>query len=76
MKLAFLVTAGAMLVSTSGGLAGRSVDKNVTMVAWPAPIGHRQPRAVDILVNGRAWQVEVDKLDRSLDRRLQICRGC
>jgi hypothetical protein len=49
---------------------------HVTLVAWPAPVGHRQPRIVDIPAGGPALQPEPDMLDRSLSRKLTICRGC
>jgi hypothetical protein len=46
--------------------------------AWPAPVGHFQPRAGDIpsgipLSPSRAEQ---ETLDRALDEKLRICRGC
>jgi hypothetical protein len=42
--------------------------------AWPAPIGHSQPRAADIpLLPSLAEQ---EALDRALDEKLRICRGC
>jgi hypothetical protein len=46
------------------------------MAAWPAPTGHRQPRAADISTGGRSRWLEFDILDKSLDDKLQICRGC
>ena len=48
----------------------------VTMVAWPAPIGHRQPRVVDIPTSNSASPSQLDMLDKALDRKLTICRGC
>ena len=46
--------------------------------AWPAPVGHFQPRPGDIptgipLSPSRAEQ---ENLDRDLDEKLRICRGC
>ena len=46
--------------------------------AWPAPLGHFQPRASDIptgipLSPSRAEQ---ESLDRDIDEKLKICRGC
>jgi hypothetical protein len=46
--------------------------------AWPAPVGHFQPRAGDIptgipLSPSRAEQ---ESLDRDIDEKLKICRGC
>jgi hypothetical protein len=44
----------------------------------PAPVGHRQPRAAEIPANAPknesdAWP---QRLNREIDRKLQICRGC
>jgi len=46
--------------------------------AWPAPAGHFQPRAGDIptgipLSPSRAEQ---ESLDRDIDEKPKICRGC
>jgi hypothetical protein len=42
----------------------------------PAPIGHRQPRTNDVPVEDQAT-VERDRwLDKKLDLKLRICRGC
>lgn len=46
-----------------------------------APIGHRQPRAADVPANAPkdelAQRIErIKRINRSLDRQLQICRGC
>jgi hypothetical protein len=43
-----------------------------------APVGHRQPRASDIPASvprdpSDEW---LERINRSLDRKLQICRGC
>jgi hypothetical protein len=45
---------------------------------WPAPVGHRQPRAADIRVRPprTASDEWLQRLHRELDRKLQICRGC
>jgi hypothetical protein len=45
---------------------------------WPAPVGHRQPRAADIpaATTKHASDAEQERRDRALDRRLRICRGC
>lgn len=40
---------------------------------WPAPIGHRQPRATDIV--GIAGNIDRSD-DAIIDRRINICRGC
>jgi len=40
---------------------------------WPAPIGHRQPRATGIV--GIAGDIDQSD-DGMIDRRINICRGC
>jgi hypothetical protein len=47
--------------------------------AWPAPVGHSQPRARDIplgisVVPSRTEQEALG--DRAIDEKLNICRGC
>ena len=39
---------------------------------WPAPTGHRQPHAVDVLHESNVD----DQIFVALDRKLRICRGC
>jgi hypothetical protein len=42
---------------------------------WPAPIGHRQPRATDIPAS--ASQQTLDQEDAIVDRKISnVCRGC
>jgi hypothetical protein len=41
-----------------------------------APIGHRQPTAQDVPRDESKTIDAVDKLDKELDRKLGICRGC
>jgi hypothetical protein len=44
---------------------------------WSAPVGHRQPRAVDIPASTSASQQIIDSEDASVDRKIKgICRGC
>jgi hypothetical protein len=43
-----------------------------------APIGHRQPRAADLPTtiprdSSDEW---LDRVNRDIDRKLEICRGC
>ena len=52
---------------------------DVSRTAWPAPVGHRQPRAEDIPVERpkkSASDAELERLERALDGKLMICRGC
>jgi hypothetical protein len=45
---------------------------------WPAPVGHRQPRAADVPTGLEKSESDEEqgRLDRELARKLQICRGC
>jgi hypothetical protein len=45
---------------------------------WLAPVGHRQPRRAEVPQSEAvsAWERQQLQLDRELDRRLIICRGC
>jgi hypothetical protein len=44
---------------------------------WPAPIGHRQPRAADVIDLATQSQDFLDRENAGIDRRiLGICRGC
>lgn len=43
----------------------------------PAPVGHRQPRAADIKPSEKtAAEIQEEKLQAELERKLKICRGC
>lgn len=41
-----------------------------------APIGHRQPRAADLLPYVRPNEGAIIQSDRDIDRMINICRGC
>ncbi len=44
---------------------------------WSAPVGHRQPRIVDIPASISASQEIIDQEDANVDRVIKgICRGC
>ena len=48
-----------------------------TCLPWQAPIGHRQPAITDVSkVPLLHWDLELRALDRAIDDRLTICRGC
>jgi hypothetical protein len=74
--------AAAVLTVTGGAPAHHAIAaaldpaRAVTMVAWPAPVGHRQPRGSDIPADRAETHPGIDMLDLTLDRRLTICRGC
>ena len=76
-----LIAAGAAATETQ--LAGRTVgaagsSAPAASKPWPAPVGHRQPRAADIPPDLRKTASDewLRRLHRELDRKLQICRGC
>jgi hypothetical protein len=44
---------------------------------WPAPIGHRQPRAVDVVTSTSDSPDFLDRENASVDRRIRgVCIGC
>ena len=44
---------------------------------WSAPIGHRQPRAIDIPASASVHQQIIDPEDANVDRKIKgVCRGC
>lgn len=45
---------------------------------WPAPVGHRQPRLSEVPTNVQLSSAELEerRLERELDTKLIICRGC
>ena len=44
---------------------------------WQAPVGHRQPAIADISrVPPLPSDQELQALDRAIDEKLTICRGC
>lgn len=88
-----VIAAGANTVGTSAGnrmgapfgsqaiiaLPPRAeAVEQIAKLVRPAPIGHRQPRAVDILQNTQPLPDELEqrRLDEEIDRKLIICRGC
>ncbi|TMJ49578.1 MAG: hypothetical protein E6G85_21115 [Alphaproteobacteria bacterium] len=49
--------------------------KETTTRPWSAPVGHRQPRAVD--VGTSVPQDDLDQEDVDVDRKISsVCRGC
>lgn len=54
--------------------SGAGMDQPATP---QAPIGHRQPRAADLPPRTQTEEdVWMNRINRDLDRKLQICRGC
>lgn len=50
----------------------------ISRLPWLAPAGHRQPRQADVPPPDAvsAWEHRQQQLDRELDRKLIICKGC
>jgi hypothetical protein len=48
----------------------------VARLPWPAPVGHRQPRANDVPPVNQSSTERDRLLDKKLDEKLVICRGC
>ena len=73
-----LVLLLALSVTGDGAAAQVPAARPVIRVAWPAPVGHFQPRARDIPLSISAFpeRTEQDARDRLLDEKLKICRGC
>lgn len=58
---------------------GAIAPANGKTTVWPAPVGHRQPRAADVpsLGSGRKASLGPDQEDAAVDRKINsICRGC
>jgi hypothetical protein len=56
-------------------------DDSAAMIAGlfrEAPIGHRQPRAIDVPENPQLSPADLEqrRLDEEINRKLVICRGC
>ena len=58
--------------------AGHASTVETSHRPWLAPVGHRQPQRADAPQSGviSAWERQQQQLDRELDRKLIICRGC
>jgi hypothetical protein len=74
----FVLCAAGVVVSAARADAQALPSPLIIGAAWPAPVGHFQPRAGDIptaspLSPSQAGQ---EKLDHEIDEKLKICRGC
>ena len=60
------------------GLPGRNGVALTSHLPWLAPVGHRQPRKMDVPENEALspWERQQQRLDEELDRKLSICRRC
>ena len=70
----FLITVAALTVAAHRADAqAPAAQSGMISAAWPAPVGHFQPRAGDI-PSGIALSPSL--ADRDFDDKLRICRGC
>jgi hypothetical protein len=80
MRLARVLIAVAALTMAAHRADARApaAQPGTISVAWPAPAGHFQPRAGDIPIGIplSPSHAQEDALDRALDEKLKICRGC
>lgn len=84
MRKALLSMALVLLIGVPGGFAqsggGSSTAAKNPSGPWPAPVGHRQPRAADIpedRYNQNNPNDILTKENAALDKKLKsICRGC
>ena len=88
MRSTFLIIALLSTLAASGNAAvnAQPVVDATTTVPGSAPIGHLQPRAQQFAPRSAGEQAEQNKMsifdvqqqkeDEELDKRLNICRGC
>ena len=54
-----------------------AAGKETTTRPWTAPVGHRQPRAIDVPSSASGSQYLFEQEDLNVDRKISgICRGC
>lgn len=90
IKLGVTVVAATFLFGSASSLrAGTSEPATISSpgsvdelrfadLGRQAPIGHRQPRRSDVPEAAQASPADAEfrRLDKEVDRRLIICRGC
>jgi hypothetical protein len=70
-------TVGLAKPSPVAGSQGTSdASSRELSLAWPAPVGHRQPQAKDLPSQKPNELERISEEDRAVDRKLTICRGC
>ena len=74
-----VILLGGTAIAQTGGSKGSTSGGASSGTAWPAPVGHRQPRAADVPSekNLSNPNTPANKEDAELDRKIKsICRGC
>jgi len=79
--LAALLSGRVAVAQTVGSAKSQAPSASVTVGSalrsvMPAPIGHRQPRTVDVPSENAGDMGRLDQEDVGVDRKLNICRGC
>lgn len=70
-------TVGMAKPSHVAGSSSKSDTSSSTVgLPWPAPVGHRQPQAKDLPLQGTNEFERISEEDRAVDRKLTICRNC
>ena len=71
-------SAGAQDASAQDRRPAETTGSAAASGVWPAPVGHRQPRASDIPADTQRTAEQERQLqrDREIDKKLWICRGC
>jgi hypothetical protein len=74
-----LVTATFLMLTIGPAVAQSGNSSSGKQGPWPAPVGHRQPRAdqVPSEKDNSSADAAMKREDAELDRKLKsICRGC
>jgi hypothetical protein len=73
-----IVRRGAADAMASSPLAHSwAAGSETTTKPWSAPVGHRQPRAIDLPASTPATPQILDREDADIDRKISsVCRGC
>jgi hypothetical protein len=78
MRKLVVATTLVMMVAGSAVAQTGSSSSSSKQGVWPAPTGHRQPRADQVpQENSTSADAAMKREDAALDRKLKsICRGC
>ncbi|HET7886863.1 MAG TPA: hypothetical protein VFL62_11600 [Bradyrhizobium sp.] len=77
MKKLAMAATFLLLTIGSSAVAQTGSSSSGKQGPWPAPVGHRQPRADEVPQGKDAAADKEKREDAELDRRIKsICRGC
>jgi hypothetical protein len=74
-RIAMAQTVGKSPAGPAASIVTSSLAQDPRSVA-DAPIGHRQPHAADVASEAAGHLDQLSAEDASVDRKLNICRGC